>query len=415
VRFVTTRLDFVRLLGAGHIAAAVPVESPGSPAPVVTPGIPDARLPSALVLSGGGARGAYEAGVVAALVSAAGARDGEPIPGVDAVIGTSVGSVNAYLVATAQYARLAAIWSSIARENLFRFKRRFHAIADSSSGILTRVVEAVMLERGIVTDVSGVLEREGVADFIARVVDGDRTPVIPFLFTATNLSAQRAEVFYRGPDDRPAAAAASAAEAALQSVVGRDTRARDASAAILSRALLASTAIPVLFDPVEMTFEGVRSQYIDGGIADNTPVDIARILAKNVFTVLVDPLETARTTYADGLAIGVASFGIAQRRILEAALRSASLESEGKRLFLDGANGERRAFLAQIFDSALYTIRPTANLALTFADFTSQARIDEAYALGVSDGRNGWQRYERPQLVDAGDGWDGRPEHLRGR
>jgi predicted acylesterase/phospholipase RssA len=409
---VTTRLDFVRLLGAGQIAAAVRGESPGSPAPVVTPETPDARLPNALVLSGGGARGAYEAAVVAALVSAAGARDGERLPGVDAVIGTSVGSVNAYLVATAQYARLAAIWSSIARENLFRFKRRFHAIAEPSSGILTRVVEAVMLERGLVTDVSGVLERERVANFIARVVDGNHAPVIPFLFTATNLSAQRAEVFYRGPDETPAAAARSAAEAALQSVVGRDTRTRDASAAILARALLASTAIPVLFDPVEMTFEGVTSQYIDGGIADNTPVDIARILAKNVFTVLVDPLETTQSTYSGGLAIGVASFGIAQRRILEAALRSASLESEGKRLFLDGANGERRAFLAQIFDSALYTIRPTANLALTFADFTSQERIDQAYALGVSDGRNGWQRYERPQIVDAE---GGRLERLRGR
>jgi predicted acylesterase/phospholipase RssA len=116
----------------------------------------------------------------------------------------------------------------------------------------------------------------------------------------------------------------------------------------LSQALLASTAIPVLFDPVELTFGGVTSQYIDGGIADNTPIDLARILAKNVYSVLVDPQHAPHALYPNAVEIGLAAFGVAQRRIFEKALRTASLESEPKRLLLPTATAAGRAVLEEI-------------------------------------------------------------------
>ena len=54
----------------------------------------------ALVLVGGANRGAYQAGVVQALVEKHGLRDGDPL-GYDLVCGASIGSLNTYLVSTA--------------------------------------------------------------------------------------------------------------------------------------------------------------------------------------------------------------------------------------------------------------------------------------------------------------------------
>jgi len=392
---VTSRYDFVRLLAAAPGATAL---APSTPASLPRDLRPDDRLDGALVLSGGGSNGAYEAGVIGALVRVAGVADGERLPMFQAVLGTSIGSLNAYFVATGQYAKLATLWHTITNEQLFRFKRKFAKIVETSSGVLDRLYQAVVLERGLVTDVEGVLDRDRVGAFIARVVDPDRRMLIPLIFTATNLSAEHAEVFYRAPAPIDARAV-SAGEAAIQSVIGPDTRAREAVPAILAQALLASTALPVLFDPVELTFAGVTSQFVDGGIADNTPIDIARILAKNVYSVLVDPPVPPHTMYRSALEIGFTAFSVAQRRILETALQTATIESEGKRLFLPTANDEQRDFLEQIYDSRIFTIRPASALTLAFADFDSQAEIDAAYARGFADGTAGWRAYAR---VDPG-------------
>ena len=86
------------------------------------------RLPGALVLSGGGARGSYEAGVIAAFVEQSGVRDGEPIPGMNVVCGASIGALNGWMVATGQYSRLEQLWKTIGQATLFAPKRRYAAI-----------------------------------------------------------------------------------------------------------------------------------------------------------------------------------------------------------------------------------------------------------------------------------------------
>ena len=65
--------------------------------------LPDAPRPKrALVFSGGGARGAYEAGVVRYLVEELPRRLGRP-PTFDILCGTSVGAIHAcYMAGTAQ-------------------------------------------------------------------------------------------------------------------------------------------------------------------------------------------------------------------------------------------------------------------------------------------------------------------------
>jgi NTE family protein len=78
---------------------------------------PSPRAPAGLrvglVLSGGGAKAAYEAGLALAL------RERGVVPA--AVAGTSSGALNAALLAAGQTERLAALWRSLRREDVFRY------------------------------------------------------------------------------------------------------------------------------------------------------------------------------------------------------------------------------------------------------------------------------------------------------
>lgn len=72
-----------------------------------------AGLRVGLVFSGGGAKAAYEAGLALAL------HERGVVPA--AVAGTSSGSLNAVLVASGDAERLAALWRTLRREDVFRY------------------------------------------------------------------------------------------------------------------------------------------------------------------------------------------------------------------------------------------------------------------------------------------------------
>ena len=72
------------------------------------------------MLSGGGARGAYQAGVIEGLRRAAEVVDGQPLPGIGVVCGTSIG---ARFVATAQYTKLGELWHGVAAQHAARRDR----------------------------------------------------------------------------------------------------------------------------------------------------------------------------------------------------------------------------------------------------------------------------------------------------
>ena len=88
-----------------------------------------ARPRRALVFSGGGARGAYEAGVVRYLVEELPRRLGGPIR-YDLLCGTSVGAIHAcYLAATAHEGpdrggRLVDVWTSMRLEKVIPISAR---------------------------------------------------------------------------------------------------------------------------------------------------------------------------------------------------------------------------------------------------------------------------------------------------
>jgi NTE family protein len=77
-------------------------------------GRPPSEVPTALIFSGGGAKGAWEAGVAAVLIA-----KGVPIR---LVAGTSAGALNATIVAAGQVNQLEELWRSITREQVYRLR-----------------------------------------------------------------------------------------------------------------------------------------------------------------------------------------------------------------------------------------------------------------------------------------------------
>src|ERR1700685_3734806 len=73
----------------------------------------------ALILSGGGARGAYEAGVAAALAEQM---------NFDIVCGTSIGAVNGFAVAQGMADQLEAIWREAAELNVAPYRPEVEAL-----------------------------------------------------------------------------------------------------------------------------------------------------------------------------------------------------------------------------------------------------------------------------------------------
>jgi predicted acylesterase/phospholipase RssA len=352
------------------------------------------RFGHALVLAGGGARGAYEAGIVEALRRAAGVPDGQPIPGVDVVCGTSIGALNGWFTATAQYSKLAALWHGVAAEHVFEVKRRFAAATTHDGFILTQIVQALALAKGLTSNVQGILDGDRLAQWVARYVDAQTPVVVPFCFTVTNLDKARAELLLRVPF-APTSDQRTTTIDRLRFSVGLNVAVRLVPDGNLHDSLRASATMPVLFDPVVMTSpEGDLDRYIDGGVSDNDPIDVGRALAQGVNTVLVDPLKTKPVPYASALSIAVGAFGVAQSRIFAASLREAYLETQGKRLFSASAStDDQRRFENNLLDVDLSIIRPLADLPVQTVEFDRQDKIDAAYQQGMDDADRGWQPY----------------------
>jgi predicted acylesterase/phospholipase RssA len=389
---MSTRRSFLARAAAGAAISAAGVAPIAATAQAITVGTPFARLDGALVLSGGGARGAYEAGVVDAMVQAAGVGDRVVLPGVDLVCGSSIGTLNGWFVASGEYAQLRRMWSSIGTDDLFEIKRRYRSIAEPSSGVGTRLFEAVMLERGLSSNVQGVLDGGRVADWIRRHVDVTTPLLVPLVFTVTSLARQTGVVYYRLPPYTSTDKRASAV-AAIHGTVGPDVDVREADDAVLHEAIRASAAIPLLFDAVTLTGpDGSTDAFIDGGIADNTPVDVARALAKRVRVVIVDPRDIPPIAHPSGISVGFAAFGIAQRRVTESAMRAAVIESRAKRL-LSAPTAEAAAFRNELYDVDIATVRPQHVLPADVPDFDRQDLIDATVAVGRADGGRGFIPY----------------------
>jgi len=220
---------------------------------------------TALVLSGGGARGAYEAGVLLylreALPQALGQRP-EDLR-LDVLCGTSIGAVNAcFLAANAhdpagQAARLADLWRSLTLEDVFRWSTL------SLSSVPSYVYGQLrsLKRRRVSWRLSDFLYPEALARVVEDRIDWGRVPrnieaghLDSLTVTATDLGTGRSVVFVQSARPLPP--------------WSRDPLVEVRAGPIGPEHALASGALPLLFRPVRIG----DSWFSDGSIRQTTPV-----------------------------------------------------------------------------------------------------------------------------------------------
>ena len=252
-----------------------------------------ARRPRvALVLAGGGARGAYEAGVLAFHIEELPKRLGF-LPSFDIVSGASVGAIHAaYWMATlqedaaARLARLHATWDSMSLERVYRL-----SVADLLR-IPSRLVSIPFVTRPpaegrLPSRLPGLLDTSALEQMVFEQIpwrqlrSNLRASKGVLLVSCTEIASGRAVVFVDG------------ARVSLKPweydpyVVAR-------ASAISPSHILASAAIPLFFPAVRRG----RHFYCDGGLRLNTPLSPAlRLGADRLLLVALryppDPADEA--------------------------------------------------------------------------------------------------------------------------
>ncbi|HEV7178264.1 MAG TPA: patatin-like phospholipase family protein, partial [Candidatus Baltobacteraceae bacterium] len=306
------RGSFIATAASASLLATLPIDAPAQTARTGR---------KALVLIGGANRGAYEAGVIQALIENQHISDGQPLD-YDMIAGTSIGALNAFLVATAQYTQLRELWQGgISGGNVFRLKHRYESIPDPQSGVVTRAGSALKLGKGLVTNVTGVLDPEPVRAMLGRYVKADTPMHLPLYISTTNLTRQRNQMFSRK---------ATTIEGVRKQQINDQLLApyaqisRPATDAMLQDVMFATACLPMMFDPIViMSDDGspVPEQYVDGGVTSNVPIGIAQLCVESLHVVLLFPKLNPNVTYGSAAEIGLGVFNTMQARIIEYQVR----------------------------------------------------------------------------------------------
>ena len=226
---------------------------------------PPSRPKIGFVLSGGGSRGAYEAGIIHYLRTDLAHRLGRHVP-IDIVTGTSVGAINAAFIAAtqsdpdAQAAQISAAWRSLRIEQLISLK----------AGDVLRAGRMLLggdppppppgsFRYGGLLDTSG-LERFVIRSIPWRGIERSmRSGELSALsVSATHVGTGHTIVFLQTAEPVPRE-------------WSRDPFVRHRAARIGPRHVLASAAIPMLFPAVKIGEE----YFTDGGLRQNTPMSPA--------------------------------------------------------------------------------------------------------------------------------------------
>ena len=230
------------------------------------------RTPIALVLSGGGARAAYQVGVLREIAESLPPATPLPFP---IVCGNSAGALNAaFIAADAQdfdraVRGLDQLWSSLAPSNVYRTEGRILMLA------ALRMVRAFFRGGMGATDhTPALLDSSPLAAVLGRVIDFARIQqnideglVQALAITAFSYSSGRSISFCQATSDQPMWARAQR---------------RGIADTITAQHLLASTAIPLIFPAVR-----IGDQYYgDGSMRQIAPTSPALHLgATRIFVI----------------------------------------------------------------------------------------------------------------------------------
>ncbi|MBU5317460.1 patatin-like phospholipase family protein [Clostridium bornimense] len=187
----------------------------------------------ALVLSGGGGKGAYEIGVWKAL------KEFGIDKKITAIAGTSVGALNAALFLQGDIDIAEEVWRNISNEKILKIdKAEILKKLLIETGVTSSIANAYLISKGK----TGVFSRDGLLEIMEKYVD------------LNTVSQSKVQCFI------------SCCE--IPKKVVKYFKINNKSEERIKDILLASSALPVIYDNV--IIDGKR--YIDGGIVDNTPV-----------------------------------------------------------------------------------------------------------------------------------------------
>jgi NTE family protein len=245
-----------------------------------------APQPIALVLAGGGARGAYEAGVLSVLLPAL-APDERP----NLIIGASVGAINGtYLAATLPDGSDPALPTERA---LWEAIHWGDVLASPSLRDLDRIARAALTFTGLLSlDIPALLDATPLKQTVQRLIPFERIQehvaegrLIAAAVVATSALTGRSVVFHQG---------------------GTPDEVRDDKRGIVyvpttlnEQHVRASSAIPAVFSAVEVTHGPAAGWYFDGGIRLNAPIKPALSLgAERVIVVGLNSIAAAQERIA---------------------------------------------------------------------------------------------------------------------
>ncbi|MBV8155726.1 MAG: patatin-like phospholipase family protein [Candidatus Eremiobacteraeota bacterium] len=325
----------------------------------------------ALVLSGGGAHGAYEAGVASALL----ARERY-----DVICGVSIGAVNAALIAAGRTDdALERFWHdefpSHALE-LFPHVPRLRRLIDHVGSIgygnawrdvmgVARAASSLPFLRKL-----GAYHKTSlplVARALGMMIDFNRLHT-SLLIGATNATQASAAVFRAYTSDLPKTTHSA-----------KLTEYHDLTAENFVMALLASSAMPGLFSPIELNFNGTSNLYADGCIVHTSPLGLAVDNGATEVTVVF--VDCERDALVNGSSLGLAemAYNIAtlwQQRLIDYELRIAAATNQIVQL--GGAPGKRQITIRYV--------RPETPLELDMLGFDNRDALVSAFERGAADG-----------------------------
>jgi NTE family protein len=225
-------------------------------------GMADGSPRTALVLSGGGARGAYQVGVLRGLVEQGFLAPGRP--GIDVYVGSSAGSINTAMLAAhaadfdAGLTRLEQVWGSIHASQVYKTdvtslgRTGIRWAWDLSfGGAIRRVQPKSLLDTAPLRRLLG--ETVPLHRIEANVANGDLSALA---LVATDLHTANGVIFLAAPPETP---------------LWTRRRWRVERAAIRVEHLLASSAIPIFFPSVEID----GRHFGDGSVRNTAPLSPA--------------------------------------------------------------------------------------------------------------------------------------------
>lgn len=209
-----------------------------------------------MVFNGGGGKGAYQIGVMKAILSLGLDRH------IQAISGTSVGALNAAFFINGDFQLAERTWLTISPDKILSVKSSSIVNSLSETGFL---VDNSRIQRyANALEGYGIFSRKGMLQIMEESINLQKisSSSIPFYTTCVELPSFEKRYF----------------------------RLNDLPLEHIKTLLLATSAIPVVFPPESLN----RKLYIDGGILDNSPVqplydegcDIIIVAALNRYDII---------------------------------------------------------------------------------------------------------------------------------